>query len=78
VPLLVLGLVLASAVAHAAWNLWAKQLGPGVRQASLLWLINAFAAVCFAPLAWATIARTHRARGLVIEFTQEPADGLVA
>ena len=31
-PLLVLGLVLASAVVHATWNLWTKQLGPAVRR----------------------------------------------
>jgi len=35
-PLLVLGLVLSSAVVHATWNLWTKQLGPAVRQVSLL------------------------------------------
>jgi len=59
VPLLVLGLVLASAVLHATWNLWTKQLGPNVRQASLLWLLTAISSVCYAPFAWATIARTH-------------------
>ena len=58
-PLLVLVLVLASAVIHATWNLWTKQLGPGVRQASLLWLLTAISSVCYAPFAWVTIARTH-------------------
>ena len=58
-PLLVLGLVLASAVVHATWNLWTKQLGPGVRQVPLLWLLTAISSVCYAPFAWATIARTH-------------------
>ena len=58
-PLVVLALVLASAVIHATWNLWTKQLGPGVRQASLLWLLTAISSVCYAPLAWVTIARTH-------------------
>jgi drug/metabolite transporter (DMT)-like permease len=59
VPLLVLGLVLASAAIHATWNLWTKQLGPAVRQASLLWLLTAISSVVYAPLAWTTIARTH-------------------
>jgi drug/metabolite transporter (DMT)-like permease len=57
--LLVLVLVLASAVIHATWNLWTKQLGPGVRQASLLWLLTAISSVCYAPFAWVTIAHTH-------------------
>ena len=58
-PLLVLGLVLASAVVHATWNLWTKQLGPAVRQASLLWLLTAISSVCYAPFAVATMAHTH-------------------
>jgi drug/metabolite transporter (DMT)-like permease len=59
VPLLVLGLVLASAVIHATWNLWTKQLGPNVRQASLLWMLEGISSVCYAPFAWAAIASTH-------------------
>ena len=35
--LLTLALVLASAVVHATWNLWAKQIGPTARQAALMW-----------------------------------------
>lgn len=58
-PLLVLGLVLASAVIHATWNLLTKQLGPSVRQVSLLWLLTAISSVFYAPFAWATIAATH-------------------
>ena len=58
-PLFVLGLVLASAVIHATWNLWTKQLGPGVRQASLLWLLTAISSAFYAPFAWATMARTQ-------------------
>src|SRR5262249_10893123 len=54
----VLLLVLASAVVHATWNLWTKQLGPRARSASLLWLLTAISSVGYAPLAWATIART--------------------
>jgi drug/metabolite transporter (DMT)-like permease len=65
VPLLVLGLVLASAALHATWNLWTKQLGrpdPSgvhIRQASLLWLLTAISSVFYAPFAWATILATH-------------------
>jgi len=51
--------VLASAVVHATWNLWTKQLGPGVRQASLLWLLTAISSVCYAGFAAVTIAATH-------------------
>lgn len=45
----VLALVLSSAVVHATWNLWTKQLGPHVRSASLLWLLTAISSVCYAP-----------------------------
>src|SRR5690348_13701981 len=45
----VLALVLSSALVHATWNLWTKQLGPGVRSASLLWLLTAISSVCYAP-----------------------------
>ena len=45
----VLALVLSSAVVHATWNLWTKQLGPNVRSASLLWLLTAISSVCYAP-----------------------------
>ena len=47
----VLLLVLASAVVHASWNLWIKQLGPGVRSAPLLWLLTSISAVVYAPVA---------------------------
>ena len=64
-PLSVLGLVLASAIVHATWNLWAKELGgpgPGgspVRQVPLLWLLTAISSVFYAGFAWATVAATH-------------------
>jgi len=54
----VLALVLGSAVVHATWNLWTKQLGPGVRSVSLLWLLTAISSVFYAPFAWALIARS--------------------
>ena len=54
----VLLLVLGSAVIHASWNLWIKQLGPGVRSAPLLWLLTSLSAVVYAPFAWGVIAAT--------------------
>jgi drug/metabolite transporter (DMT)-like permease len=48
--LLTLGLVLASAVIHATWNLWTKQIG-AARSGALLWLLTALSAVGFAPVA---------------------------
>jgi len=67
----VLGLVLASAVIHASWNLWLKQIGPGVRSAPLLWLLTAISAVVYAPFAVTVLVATGWRPG--------PADlGLVA
>ena len=48
----VLLLVLGSAVVHATWNLWTKQLGPHVRSASLLWLLTTLSSVVYAPFVW--------------------------
>jgi len=59
VPLPVLALVLASAVVHATWNLWTKQLGSAVRQAPLLWLLTAISSVFYAGFAAVTIVATH-------------------
>jgi drug/metabolite transporter (DMT)-like permease len=53
----VLLLVLGSAVVHATWNLWTKQLGPAVRSASLLWLLTAISSVVYAPFVWVLLAR---------------------
>ena len=53
--LTVLLLVVASAVIHASWNLWIKQLGPNVRSAPLLWLLTAISAVVYAPFAIALL-----------------------
>ncbi len=52
----VLLLVLGSAVVHATWNLWTKQLGPDVRSAPLLWLLTAISSVAYAPFALALLA----------------------
>ena len=49
--LLTLALVLASAVIHASWNLWAKQIGATARQAALMWLLTGISSVAYAPLA---------------------------
>jgi drug/metabolite transporter (DMT)-like permease len=46
-----LGLVLASALVHATWNLWAKELGPAARTAPLMWILTALSAVAYAPVA---------------------------
>ncbi len=46
--LLALGLIVASAVCHATWNLLAKQAGGG---AAFVWLFGALAAVIYGPLA---------------------------
>ncbi|HEY6193600.1 MAG TPA: DMT family transporter [Candidatus Eisenbacteria bacterium] len=54
----VLALVLGSAVVHATWNLLTKQLGPGVRSASLLWLLTGISSLAYAPFAWAILARS--------------------
>jgi drug/metabolite transporter (DMT)-like permease len=56
VPSEVLLLVLASAVVHATWNLWTKQLGAGVRSAPLLWLLTAISSVAYAPFALGVLA----------------------
>lgn len=51
----VLALVLGSAVVHATWNLWTKQLGAATRSAALLWLLTAISSVCYAPFALALL-----------------------
>ncbi len=55
--LLTLALVLASAAVHATWNLWAKQVGPGVRSAPLMWSLTALSSVLYAPPALWMLAR---------------------
>lgn len=52
-----LSLVLVSAVVHAVWNLWTKQLGDGVRRGTLMWVLVTISAVFYAPVALG-IART--------------------
>ncbi|MGH7741913.1 MAG: EamA family transporter [Candidatus Eiseniibacteriota bacterium] len=51
-----LALVLASAAIHASWNLWTKQIGPGARSTSLIWMLTAFSSVLYAPFALWTLA----------------------
>ncbi len=51
-------LVLGSAVVHASWNLWLKQLGPSVRSGPLLWLLTSLSAVVYAPFACGMIAES--------------------
>jgi len=59
VTALTLALVLASAILHATWNLWAKQLGPGIRSGPLMWSLTAISSVVYAPFALWTIAHEH-------------------
>lgn len=54
-----LALVLSAAAIHAAWNLWAKQLGPGVRSGPLMWLLTGISSVAYAPIALWTLAHSN-------------------
>lgn len=54
--LLALGLVLISAVSHAAWNLFAKRAGGG---AAFVWTFDALSTVLYAPLAVVAMLRWH-------------------
>jgi len=45
-----LALVLASAVIHATWNLWAKQVGHAARPAVLMWLLTTLSSLLYAPV----------------------------
>lgn len=53
----VLALVLASAVIHASWNLWLKQIGGASRGAPLLWVLTTISALVYAPVALWMVAR---------------------
>ena len=44
-----LALVLASAVVHATWNLWTKELRGDHRDSALMWTLTAISAACYAP-----------------------------
>ena len=57
-----LALVLASAVAHATWNLFAKRAGGGV---PFLWLALALAIPLYAPIAIAVLVVTGARLGMV-------------
>ena len=54
-----LALVLASALVHATWNLWTKQVGPGARSGPLMWLLVTISAVAYAPFALVYAAQAH-------------------
>jgi drug/metabolite transporter (DMT)-like permease len=49
--LVALALVLASAILHSIWNIWAKQIQDGSRASSLMWLLTSISAVFYAPVA---------------------------
>ncbi len=55
-----LGLVLASAVAHATWNLFAKRAGGGI---PFLWLALALSVPLYAPIAFAVLVITGASIG---------------
>ena len=56
-----LGLVLASAITHATWNLLAKRVSGGV---AFLWLVFAVTALLWAPIAFVALLLTRPALGL--------------
>jgi len=53
----VLLLVLGSALVHATWNLWAKQLGPQVRSVPLTWILTTLSSLIYAPVGLAMLAQ---------------------
>ncbi len=55
---LTLALVLASALVHATWNLWAKQAGGEARSGALVWSLTAVSSVLYAGPALALLAHT--------------------
>ena len=68
-PLSVLALVLASAIIHATWNLWLKQLGPSVRSGPLMWVLTALSSLLFAPVAlWMIAHGSWRPTPIAIGF----------
>jgi drug/metabolite transporter (DMT)-like permease len=54
-----LALVLASALIHSIWNVWAKQIRAGARSATLVWVLTGLSAVAYAPVALAVAVRTR-------------------
>lgn len=50
-------LVLASALVHATWNLWTKQIGPGARSGPLMWVLTGISTVVYAPIALAVAGK---------------------
>jgi drug/metabolite transporter (DMT)-like permease len=58
VTLATLALVLASALVHATWNLWTKQVGPAARSGTLMWVLVVISAVVYAPFALTLAIRT--------------------
>lgn len=53
-----LSLVLASAVVHALWNLWTKQIGADARRGTLMWVLVTLSAVIYAAPALVLAQRT--------------------
>ncbi|MDQ4044080.1 MAG: EamA family transporter, partial [Chloroflexota bacterium] len=64
--ILALGLILASAIIHATWNLFAKRLTGG---GETVWLFTAAATSLYAPVAVLTVVVTgYRPAGLDVVF----------
>ncbi len=62
-----LALVLASAVVHATWNLWTKELRGDHRDGALMWTLTAISAVCYAPaVAWSLVHGGWRPDGAAL------------
>jgi drug/metabolite transporter (DMT)-like permease len=69
VSAITLALVLASAVVHATWNLWTKELRGDHRDGALMWTLTAISAVCYAPaVAWSLSHGAWRPDGVAIGF----------
>ena len=66
---LVIALVLTSAVIHATWNLWAKQIGGTARSGPLMWTLTAVSSVLYAPFAlWIITSTGWRPDGTALLF----------
>jgi drug/metabolite transporter (DMT)-like permease len=69
VSAITLALVLASAVVHATWNLWTKELRGDHRDGALMWTLTAISAVCYAPaVAWSLSHGTWRPDAAAVGF----------
>jgi drug/metabolite transporter (DMT)-like permease len=69
VTALTLALVLVSAVVHATWNLWTKELRGDHRDGALMWTLTAVSSVCYAPaVAWSLARGAWRPDAATLGF----------